>query len=214
MEVNSLKNQKIALQASRESIVLLKNSGKTLPLSKESVKTISVCGPNADDTSYALTHYGPLAVEVTTVLQGIKEKVGEKVHVLYTQGCQLVDKNWPESEILPQEPDAKEKAEIEKAVENARKSDVAIVVLGGNNRTCGENKSRTSLELPGHQLQLLQAVVSVGKPVVLVLVNGRPLAINWADKYVDAILEAWYPGSQGGKAVADILFGDYNPVVN
>ena len=156
MEVNSLKNQKIALQASRESIVLLKNSGKTLPLSKESVKTISVCGPNADDTSYALTHYGPLAVEVTTVLQGIKEKVGEKVHVLYTQGCQLVDKNWPESEILPQEPDAKEKAEIEKAVENARKSDVAIVVLGGNNRTCGENKSRTSLELPGHQLQLLQ----------------------------------------------------------
>ena len=211
MEVNSLKNQKIALQASRESIVLLKNSGKTLPLSKESVKTISVCGPNADDTSYALTHYGPLAVEVTTVLQGIKEKVGEKVHVLYTQGCQLVDKNWPESEILPQEPDAKEKAEIEKAVENARKSDVAIVVLGGNNRTCGENKSRTSLELPGHQLQLLQAVVSVGKPVVLVLVNGRPLAINWADKYVDAILEAWYPGSQGGKAVADILFGDYNP---
>lgn len=211
MEVNSLKNQKIALQASRESIVLLKNSGKTLPLSKESVKTISVCGLNADDTSYALTHYGPLAVEVTTVLQGIKEKVGEKVHVLYTQGCQLVDKNWPESEILPQEPDAKEKAEIEKAVENARKSDVAIVVLGGNNRTCGENKSRTSLELPGHQLQLLQAVVSVGKPVVLVLVNGRPLAINWADKYVDAILEAWYPGSQGGKAVADILFGDYNP---
>ena len=103
MEVNSLKNQKIALQASRESIVLLKNSGKTLPLSKESVKTISVCGPNADDTSYALTHYGPLAVEVTTVLQGIKEKVGEKVHVLYTQGCQLVDKNWPESEILPQD---------------------------------------------------------------------------------------------------------------
>lgn len=211
MEVNSLKNQKIALQASRESIVLLKKQWKTLPLSKESVKTISVCGPNADDTSYALTHYGPLAVEVTTVLQGIKEKVGEKVHVLYTQGCQLVDKNWPESEILPQEPDAKEKAEIEKAVENARKSDVAIVVLGGNNRTCGENKSRTSLELPGHQLQLLQAVVSVGKPVVLVLVNGRPLAINWADKYVDAILEAWYPGSQGGKAVADILFGDYNP---
>lgn len=214
MEVNSLKNQKIALQASRESIVLLKNSGKTLPLSKESVKTISVCGPNADDTSYALTHYGPLAVEVTTVLQGIKEKVGEKVHVLYTQGCQLVDKNWPESEILPQEPDAKEKAEIEKAVENARKSDVAIVVLGGNNRTCGENKSRTSLELPGHQLQLLQAVVSVGKPVVLVLVNGRPLAINWADKYVDAILEAWYPGSQGGKAVAIFFLAIITRVVN
>ena len=101
--------------------------------------------------------------------------------------------------------------EIQIAVDNARKSDVAVVVLGGNNRTCGENKSRTSLELPGHQLRLLQEVVKSGKPVVLVLVNGRPLSVNWADKHVPAIVEAWYPGSQGGKALADILFGDYNP---
>lgn len=211
IEVNSVENQKIALQASRESIVLLKNNANILPLAKGTVESISICGPNADDASYALTHYGPLAVEVTTVLQGIKDKVGNNARILYTKGCELVDKNWPESEILPREPDAEEKAAIGKAVENARQSDVAIVVLGGNNRTCGENKSRTSLELPGHQLRLLQEVVETGKPVVLIFVNGRPLSVNWADRHVSAILEAWYPGSQGGKAIADILFGDYNP---
>lgn len=91
------------------------------------------------------------------------------------------------------------------------KSDVAVVVLGGGQRTCGENKSRTSLELPGRQLQLLQAVQTTGKPVILVLINGRPLSVNWADKFVPAILEAWYPGSKGGIAIADVLFGDYNP---
>ena len=87
----------------------------------------------------------------------------------------------------------------------------AVVVLGGGQRTCGENKSRTSLDLPGRQLQLLQAIQATGKPVVLILINGRPLSINWADKFVPAILEAWYPGSKGGTALADILFGDYNP---
>lgn len=210
-EVNSLSNQEIALQASREALVLLKNQNNTLPLQKENIHTISVCGPNADDSSYALTHYGPLAVEVTTILKGIQQKVAGSAQILYTKGCEVVDANWPESEIIPQEPDEKEFAEIRKAVENARKSDVAIVVLGGNTRTCGENKSRSSLDLPGHQLRLLQEVVKTGKPVVLVLINGRPLSVNWADKHVPAILEAWYPGSQGGKAVADVLFGDYNP---
>ena len=93
----------------------------------------------------------------------------------------------------------------------ARRADVAVVVLGGGQRTCGENKSRSSLDLPGRQLKLLQAVQATGKPVVLVLINGRPLSINWADKFVPAIVEAWYPGSKGGTAVADVLFGDYNP---
>lgn len=210
-EVNSKENQKVALQVSRESLVLLKNDNKTLPISKDKIKTISVCGPNADDGAYALTHYGPLAVEVTSVLDGIKNKVGEKVEVLHTKGCELVDANWPESEILPTLPDQQEQAEIDKAVSNALKSDVAVVVLGGNNRTCGENKSRSSLDLPGHQLNLLQAIQATGKPVILVMINGRPNSINWADKYVPAILEAWYPGSQGGTAIADVLFGDYNP---
>lgn len=210
-EVEKEANEAVALQASRESVVLLKNTDNTLPLNIDKIKKIAVCGPNADEEGYALTHYGPLAVEVTTVLEGIREKAQGKAEVLYTKGCNLVDAHWPESEIMeyPLTPD--EQAEIDRAVANARQADVAVVVLGGGQRTCGENKSRTSLELPGHQLKLLQAVQATGKPVILILINGRPLSVNWADKFVPAILEAWYPGSKGGTAVADILFGDYNP---
>ena len=210
-EVEKEANEAVALQASRESIVLLKNTDNTLPLNIDKIKKIAVCGPNADEEGYALTHYGPLAVEVTTVLEGICEKAQGKAEVLYTKGCDLVDAHWPESEIMeyPLTPD--EQAEIDRAAANARQADVAVVVLGGGQRTCGENKSRTSLELPGHQLKLLQAVQATGKPVILILINGRPLSVNWADKFVPAILEAWYPGSKGGTAVADILFGDYNP---
>jgi hypothetical protein len=210
-EVENEANEAVALQASRESIVLLKNTDNTLPLNIDKIKKIAVCGPNADEEGYALTHYGPLAVEVTTVLEGIREKAQGKAEVLYTKGCDLVDAHWPESEIMeyPLTPD--EQAEIDRAAANARQADVAVVVLGGGQRTCGENKSRTSLELPGHQLKLLQAVQATGKPVILILINGRPLSVNWADKFVPAIFEAWYPGSKGGTAVADILFGDYNP---
>lgn len=210
-EVENEANEAVALQASRESIVLLKNTDNTLPLNIDKIKKIAVCGPNADEEGYALTHYGPLAVEVTTVLEGIREKAQGKAEVLYTKGCNLVDAHWPESEIMeyPLTPD--EQTEIDRAAANARQADVAVVVLGGGQRTCGENKSRTSLELPGHQLKLLQAVQATGKPVILILINGRPLSVNWADKFVPAILEAWYPGSKGGTAVADILFGDYNP---
>ena len=210
-EVEKEENEAIALQASRESIVLLKNAGELLPLDIKSTKKIAVCGPNANEEGYALTHYGPLAVEVTTVLEGIQEKTKGKAEVLYTKGCDLVDAHWPESEIIDYPLTDDEQAEIDKAVENARQADVAVVVLGGGQRTCGENKSRTSLDLPGRQLQLLQAIQATGKPVVLILINGRPLSINWADKFVPAILEAWYPGSKGGTALADILFGDYNP---
>lgn len=210
-EVEKEENEAIALQASRESIVLLKNAGELLPLDINSTKKIAVCGPNANEEGYALTHYGPLAVEVTTVLEGIQEKTKGKAEVLYTKGCDLVDAHWPESEIIDYPLTDDEQAEIDKAVENARQADVAVVVLGGGQRTCGENKSRTSLDLPGRQLQLLQAIQATGKPVVLILINGRPLSINWADKFVPAILEAWYPGSKGGTALADILFGDYNP---
>ena len=210
-EVEKEANEAVALQASRESVVLLKNTDNTLPLNIDKIKKIAVCGPNADEEGYALTHYGPLAVEVTTVLEGICEKAQGKAEVLYTKGCDLVDAHWPESEIMeyPLTPD--EQAEIDRAAANARQADVAVVVLGGGQRTCGENKSRTSLELPGHQLKLLQAVQATCKPVILILINGRPLSVNWADKFVPAILEAWYPGSKGGTAVADILFGDYNP---
>ena len=210
-EVDGESHQQVALQASRESIVLLKNQNNTLPLNKTSIKKIAVCGPNANDATYALTHYGPLAVEVTTVFEGIRNKVGSDVEVTYTKGCDLVDAHWPESELVDYPMTADEQNEIDKAVQQVRQSDVAVVVLGGNSRTCGENKSRSSLELPGRQLQLLKAVQATGKTVILVLINGRPLSVNWADKFVPAIVEAWYPGSQGGTAVADVLFGDYNP---
>lgn len=210
-EVENPTNEDVALQASRESIVLLKNDKQTLPLDIDRIKTIAVCGPNADEEGYALTHYGPLAVDVTTVLEGIQAKVEDKAEVLYTKGCDLVDAHWPESELIEYPLTDDEQAEIDRAVANARRAYVAVVVLGGGQRTCGENKSRSSLDLPGRQLKLLQAVQATGKPVVLVLINGRPLSINWADKFVPAIVEAWYPGSKGGTAVADVLFGDYNP---
>ena len=180
-EVEKKENEEVALQASRESIVLLKNEKNVLPLDPSKIRKIAVCGPNADEHSYALTHYGPLAVEVTSVLKGIQEKMKDKADVLYTKGCDLVDANWPESELIDYPLTDEEQKEIDKAVSQAKQADVAIVVLGG------------------------------GQPVVLVLINGRPLSINWADKFVPAILEAWYPGSKGGIAVADILFGDYNP---
>lgn len=211
LEVENPTHEAVALQASRESLVLLKNEGGLLPLDASKIKKIAVCGPNADETSYALTHYGPLAVEVTSVLKGIRNKVGAQTEVVYTKGCELVDAHWPESELIDYPLTDIEQKEIKKAVVQARESDVAVVVLGGGQRTCGENKSRTSLDLPGRQLHLLKAVVATGKPVVLVLINGRPLSINWADKFVPSILEAWYPGSKGGIAIADALFGDYNP---
>lgn len=211
IEVNSTENQEVALQASRESIVLLKNEGNVLPLNSAEIKTIAVSGPNADDASYALTHYGPLAVEVVTILDGIRDKVGNDVKVLYNKGVDIVDANWPDSEIIDYPVTEQEQAGIDRAVADALQSDVAVVVLGGNVRTAGENKSRSSLDLPPRQLDLLKAIHATGKPVVLVLINGRPLSINWADRNIPGIIEAWYPGSQGGTAVADVLYGDYNP---
>ncbi len=210
-EVNCLEHQQIALQTSREALVLLKNENNLLPLDRNNLSRIAVCGPNANESAYALTHYGPLAVDVTTVLEGLKQKARPGTEILFTKGCDLVDANWPESELIRYPLTDDEQNEIDKAVENARKSDVAVVVLGGSNRTCGENKSRSSLDLPGRQLDLLQAVAATGKPVILVLINGRPLSVNWADKFIPAIIEAWYPGSQGGTAIAEAIFGDYNP---
>ena len=210
-EVESPENEAVALQASRESIVLLKNADGLLPLDIDGVKTIAVCGPNADEESYALGHYGPLAVDVTTVLEGIRAKAEGKAEVLYAKGCDLVDEHWPDSELIDYPLTGDEQARIDSAVANARRADVAVVVLGGGQRTCGENKSRSSLDLPGRQQQLLQAIQATGTPTVLVLINGRPLSVNWADRFVPAIVEAWYPGAHGGTAVADVLFGDYNP---
>src|SRR6185369_16034530 len=104
-----------------------------------------------------------------------------------------------------------ERESIREAVDTAKAADVAVVVLGDQAATVGESASRSSLDLPGRQEMLLQAVAATGKPVILVLINGRPISINWANKYVPGIIEAWFPGAQGGTAIADVLFGDYNP---
>lgn len=208
--VNSAAHQQVALRAALESMVLLKNDRNILPLSKE-IKTIAVIGPNADDDSTARYRYGPSGVKGVTVLEGIEAKLGPNVRVNYARGCEITDAHWPETEVLPEQLTIEELSEINKAVEAALKSDVAVVVLGDSMKTVGESASRTSLDLPGHQLDLVQAVYATGKPVIVVLINGRPLSINWVNKYVPGIIEAWFPGAQGGTAIADVLFGDYNP---
>lgn len=210
-EVDSPEHNMVALRASRESVVLLKNSNGILPLDPDRLERVAVIGPNADETSFALTHYGPLATPVTSVLEGIRTRLDGIAEVSYAKGCDLVDYSWPLSEIMPVEMREEDRRMIDEAVRAAAESDVAIVVLGGGQRTCGENKSRTSLELPGFQNDLLMAVKATGTPVIVVLINGRPLSVNWAEANADAILEAWYPGAHGGRAVAEIICGDYNP---
>lgn len=207
--VNSPAHQKVALTASLESIVLLKNQDNILPLSK-TLNKVAVVGPNAVDNAYAHTHYGPLRSKSVTILRGIQDKLGEE-NVFYAKGAELVDKNWPESEIFPEAPDTKEQALIDDAVSIASKADLTIVVLGGNTQTAGENKSRTSLDLPGHQLDLVKAIKETGKPYVVVLIGAQPISLNWIDRYAKGIIYAGYPGVKGGIAVADVLFGDYNP---
>lgn len=207
--VNSEANQQVALQASRESIVLLKNNKNILPIAK-ALDKVAVIGPNATNADYAHTHYGPLSSPSVNVLQGIQAKLGAE-KVLYAKGVALVDKNWPESEILPEPMNATEQAMLDSAVQIAKQAQLAVVVLGGNTQTAGENKSRTSLDLPGHQLELIKAIKATGKPVVVVLIGAQPMTINWIDKNIDGIIYAGYPGVKGGIAVADVLFGDYNP---
>ena len=208
--VNSAQHQQVALRAARESIVLLKNEGNTLPLGKQ-IKSIAVIGPNADDNSINRYRYGPSAVEGVTVLNGIRRLLGAGVKVNYARGCDAVNEHWPETEVLPEPLTKEERAQIDEAVEATRNSEIAIVVLGDSSRTVGESLSRTSLDLPGRQLELIQAVHAVGKPVVVVLLNGRPMSINWINRYVPAVVEGWFPGVHGGTAIAEVLFGDYNP---
>jgi len=214
--VTNPEHKKVSLQASRECLVLLKNDrlkgqgNNILPLSKN-IHSIAVIGPNANDASYCGTHYGPQGVKGITVLQGIREKLGGHVKVSYAKGCDLVDKYWPESEVLPRPPSSGTKAMIDSAVDLAKRSDVAVLVMGGGIKTAGENKSRTSLALPGHQLELIKAVYATGTPVVVVFINSQPISFNWVKENVSGILEAWYPGEFGGRAIADVLFGDYNP---
>jgi beta-glucosidase len=208
--VNSAEHQAVALTAARESMVLLKNDRNILPLSKQ-ITSIAVIGPNADDDSTARYRYGPSGLKGITVLEGIRKKLGDHVKVNYAKGCEVTSSGWPETEVLPEPLTREERADIDKAVAAAKDSDIAVVVLGDSGKTVGESASRTSLDLPGHQLELVQAVYAAGKPVIVVLINGRPISINWVNKHIPGILEAWFAGVQGGTAIADVLFGDYNP---
>ncbi|MFL6467360.1 MAG: glycoside hydrolase family 3 N-terminal domain-containing protein [Pyrinomonadaceae bacterium] len=208
--VNSAEHQQVALRAARESIVLLKNDKNILPLSKN-IRSIAVIGPNADDDTNTRYRYGPSGVKGVTVLEGIKNKLGPTVRLTYAKGCDVIDSRWPESEILPEPLTEKESIEISTAVKAANSADISVVVLGDQSSTVGENHSRSSLDLPGRQLDLLKAVHATGKSIIVVLINGRPMSINFAEKYVPGIIEAWFPGAQGGAAIADVLFGDYDP---
>ena len=208
--VRNPQHLEVALRAAHESIVLLKNQGGVLPLRKD-LKSILVTGPNATETENSQSRYGPSNLSVVSVLDGIRKKLGPGVQVQYTKGSEFVDAGFPDSEIVPVPPNEREQAELDKARDMVRQVDAVVVVLGENSDLVGESKSRTSLELTGFQLKLVQAVKEAGKPTVVVLLNGRPLTINWIDRNVPAIVEAWFQGEYCGIAIADVLFGDYNP---
>jgi beta-glucosidase len=222
----SLLEQVIALPEHRQtarwsaqrSMVLLKNEGNLLPLSKD-VKKIAVIGPLADsraDTEGSWMVFGHVPAAVT-VLEGIRAKL-PNAEVSYAPGPQIKRDipSWFESAMgesrgKPKQSQEESDAAMQAALETARAAEWIVMVLGEDNFMSGEAASRASLDLPGRQEELLQKVAALGKPIVLVLLNGRPLSINWAAEHIPAILEAWQPGTEGGHAVADILFGDANP---
>ena len=210
-KVHTAADNAMSLQMNRESMVLLKNQGDLLPLDKSKLKNILVTGPLAAEKNYATSRYGPSHNPVTNVLDGIKNYVGKDVNVTYAKGCNVVDATWPESEIIETPLTAQEQAAIDSAVTQAKQADVVIAVVGEDFERVGESLSRTGLNLPGRQLKLIQALQATGKPVVMVMINGQPLTINWENKFVPAILEAWFPGPESGRVVAETLFGDNNP---
>ena len=209
--VHTEADEAFSKQINRESLVLLKNDANLLPLDIEKLNTVLVTGPLADEFNFMYSRYGPADNPATTILEGIKNYGAGKVNVLYEKGCDIVDPDWPESEIIPTPLSAEEQNGIAAAVEKAKQSDIIIAVVGEDDKRVGETMSRTGLGLPGRQLQLLQALYATGKPVVLILINGQPLTINWENKFLPAILEAWFPGPSAGEVVAETLFGDYNP---
>jgi beta-glucosidase len=202
--VNSKEHQELALQAAREGIVLLKNENNLLPLKKD-LGAVAVIGPNADHELNQLGDYVARWVlqDVVTVLEGVRATVSPKTKVTYVRGCEVI---------------GDELDEIEAARDAALASDVAIVALGenewqteGQEGTSGEAFDVANLDLTGMQQDLVKAVVETGTPTVVVLINGRPLSTRWIAEHVPAVVEAWLPGELGGTAVAEILFGDYNP---
>jgi beta-glucosidase len=192
-------HRQLARDVAVESTILLKNSNKLLPLSKK-LNTIAVIGPNADLAQTGDYSAKAAPGQLVTVLQGVKSHVDPSVKVIYAKGCDI---------------NTKDETQIKDAVDVAKEADAVILVVGdnskGQNATTGENVDGATLEIPGVQRQLIKAIEATGKPVVLVLVNGKPFTLSWEDEHIPAILETWYPGEEGGNAIADILFGDRNP---
>jgi beta-glucosidase len=222
--LNDPAHQELARRAVQRSLVLLRNEGSLLPLDKtgKAIHSIAVIGSLADDPNDMLSMWGALVKPGPTVsiLQGIKDKVGTAVSVAYAHGPNLHRdipspfENIPLASKMKEQPaqSADEvRQSIADAVALARQSDVAVMVLGEIDLMSAEYASRSSLKLSNGQEELLEAVSATGKPLVLVLINGRPQDITWASGHIPAILEAWYPGSQGGNGIADVLFGDANP---
>lgn len=205
------RNMDFIKQMQQQSLVLLKNDGNLLPLDKNRIKKILVTGPLADESNFMESRYGPNRLEKVTVLKGLRNYLQGSVEVDYAKGCDIINEGWSSTEILPEPLSDLEKDGIQNAVEKAEDCDVIIAVLGEDEYRTGESRSRTSLDFPGRQQELLEALYATGKPVVLVLINGQPLTINWADKYIPSILETWFPSCQGGTVIAETLFGDYNP---
>jgi beta-glucosidase len=216
---NSPEHRQLALKAAQETIVLLKNEKNLLPLDLSKLKTIAVIGPNAADLHLGGYSRGP--AHSVPILQGIRDRVGTKAKVVYAQGCQFTAgkqdwHGWFEDNV--QLVDPKTQADkIKEAVETAKSADFAILVMGENEATNREAWSeqhlgdRDSLDLLGAQNDLVKAVVETGTPTVVLLINGRPLSINYIAEHVPAILEGWYLGQEGGTAAANVLFGEVNP---
>ena len=212
-------HREIARVAAQRSAVLLRNEGGLLPLDAAQLRSVAVIGPLADSRRDTL---GPWVFdfdldETVTVLAGLRSRLGSSVDVRFAPGIRPARRVFPSmfdmfpGNTPPDPEDFDDAAELDRSVELARDSDVAVVVLGEWQNMIGEAASRSSLELPGRQLELLQAVSATGTPVVLLVMNGRPLDLRWAAENVPAILDIWYPGSQGGAAAADLLLGDVSP---
>lgn len=217
---NCAEHKALALEAAHKSMILLKNEGGLLPLEKSRLRSIAVIGPNA--APIRLGGYSGNPGCGISVLEGIRQKVGNAIEVLFAEGCGITQSTndagqmWHDDEVLTPDP-ARDTALIAEAVQTAEKADVALLALGDNEQTCREGWSvnhlgdRDNLDLPFRQDELLRAVVAIGKPVILLLIQGRPASINFAAEHVPAILEGWYLGQAAGTAVANVLFGDVNP---
>lgn len=195
--VHSKEHQAVSLEAARQSLVLLKNETNLLPLSK-SIRSIAVIGPNANEQTQLICRYGPANAPIKTVYQGIKELLPH-TEVIYKKGCDIIDPHFPESEILDFPKTAEEVQLMEEAIRAAKQAEVVVMVLGGNELTVREDRSRTSLNLPGRQEELLKAVCATGKPIILVMLDGRASSINYAAAHIPAILHAWFPGEFADK---------------